>query len=81
MTNRADADFLQVLCREAWQDLFGNLILAESGLISLKAEAPQPHCHIHDSAQRAPVAPMHHRPRVPTCLWSAGVSIANKMMG
>ena len=39
MTNRADADFLQVLRREAWQDLFANLVLA---LVLPKTEAPQP---------------------------------------
>ena len=34
MTNRADADFLQVLRREARQNPFVNLILAEDRLVS-----------------------------------------------
>jgi hypothetical protein len=42
MTNRADADLLQVLRREARQGLFVNLVLAEFRLVSFEAEAPQP---------------------------------------
>jgi hypothetical protein len=50
MTNRADADFLQVLCREAWQDLFGNLVLAKCGLVLPKTEAPQPDHNVLNGA-------------------------------
>jgi hypothetical protein len=50
MTNRADADFLQVLRREAWQDLFTNLVLAECGLVLPKTQAPQPDHNVHDGA-------------------------------
>jgi hypothetical protein len=48
MTNRADADFLQVLLRQAREDLFVYLVLAERSLILAKAKAPQPNHHIHD---------------------------------
>ncbi len=41
MTNRADADFLQVLCRQVGQDLFANLVFAECGLVLPDIEAPQ----------------------------------------
>jgi hypothetical protein len=50
MTNRANADFLQVLRREAWQDLFGNLVFAKCGLVLPKTEAPQPDHNVHDGA-------------------------------
>jgi hypothetical protein len=50
MTNRTNADFLQVLLREAPQDPFVNLVLAECGLVSFEAEAPQPISEVHDSA-------------------------------
>ena len=50
MTNRANADFLQVLGREAWQDLFGNLVLAKCGFVLPKTEAPQPDHNVHDGA-------------------------------
>ena len=56
MTNGADADFLQVLRREAWQDLFGNLVFAECGLVLPKTEAPQPNHHVHDGAYNQGVA-------------------------
>jgi hypothetical protein len=41
---------LHVFCRQLRQDLFVNSVFAESGLVLLKAKAPQPHCQIHDSA-------------------------------
>ena len=50
MTDRTDADFLQVLRREAREDLFGNLVFAECGLVLPEAEAPQPDHHVHDGA-------------------------------
>ena len=51
MTNRTDADFLQVLLGQAPQDPLVNLVLAEGDLILFEAQAPQPACHVHDSAQ------------------------------
>jgi hypothetical protein len=45
-----ERDFLQVLRREAWQDLFANLILAECGLVLPKTQAPQPDHNVHDGA-------------------------------
>src|ERR1700758_3725280 len=56
MTNGADADFLQVLRREAWQDLFGNLVFAECGLVLPKTEAPQPDHNVHDGRPQSVVA-------------------------
>ena len=50
MPNRTDADFLQVLLRQARKDPFVNLVLAECRLILFEAEAPQPTSDVHDSA-------------------------------
>ena len=50
MTNGTDADFLQVLRREARQDLFVNLVFAECGLVLPKTQAPQPDHNVHDGA-------------------------------
>jgi hypothetical protein len=52
MPNDGDAQILQVLRREARKELFRDSVLAESGLLFLKAKAPQPHCQVqvHDSA-------------------------------
>jgi hypothetical protein len=33
-----------------WKALFGNSVLAKSGLALLKANAPQPHCQVNVSA-------------------------------
>ena len=56
MTNRTDADFLEVLRRKAWQDLFGNLVLAKCGLVWPKTEAPQPDHNVHNGAYTIGVA-------------------------
>jgi hypothetical protein len=50
MPECGDPKRFQVVSREAGQDPFVDLVLAEGGLISFEAQAPQPHCHIHDSA-------------------------------
>ena len=47
MTNRSNADFLQVLLRQTRQDPFVNLVLAEGPLVSFEAKAPQPIPDIH----------------------------------
>jgi hypothetical protein len=38
------------LRREAWQDLFANLVFAERSLIAFEAKAPQPTSEVHDGA-------------------------------
>ena len=53
MPDDRDAQILQVLRREAGKKLFRNRVLAESGLLGLKAKAPQPACHVHDTAAPA----------------------------
>ena len=50
MTNRTDADFLQVLLCQAREDPFVNLVLAERSLVSFEAKAPQPTSEVHDGA-------------------------------
>src|SRR5215467_5586208 len=45
-----DAKLLQVLVRQARQDRFVYLILAECRLILSEAQAPQPHHDVHDGA-------------------------------
>ncbi len=47
MTDRTNADFLQVLLREAREDPFVNLVLAEGPLVSFEAKAPQPKQDVH----------------------------------
>ena len=45
-----DAKLVQVLRRQAPQDRFVNLVLAERSLILSKAKAPQPYHYVHDDA-------------------------------
>ena len=52
MTDRTNANFLQVLLRQVGQDPSVNLILTECRLVSLEAKAPQPRFKVHD--RRAP---------------------------
>ena len=42
VTDRTNADFLQVLLREAGDDPLAYLVLAECRLVSFEAKAPQP---------------------------------------
>ena len=48
MTNRTNAQVLQVICRKARQYRFVNLVLAERSLIPCKAKAPQPNDNVRD---------------------------------
>ena len=50
MTDRTNADFFQVLLRQARQDPFVYLVLAERSLILSEAKVPQPTIDIHESA-------------------------------
>ena len=50
MTDRGDAELLQVLFRQAWQDLFVYLVFAECRLILPETQAPQPNYDVHDGA-------------------------------
>jgi hypothetical protein len=53
MSNDGDAQILQVLRREAGKQLFRDSVLTQSGLVLLKTKAPQPACHVHDTAALA----------------------------
>jgi hypothetical protein len=50
MTNRADADFLQVLLGEFREDPLVHLTVAESRLVFFQAKAPQLDHYVHDGA-------------------------------
>jgi hypothetical protein len=54
MTHRTNADFLQVLLREAREDPLVNFVLAECRLVSFETDAPQPVAHVHDVAPARP---------------------------
>ena len=54
MTNRTNADFLQVLLREAREGPFVYFVLAKCGLVLFEAKAPQPSSEVHDNAQAPP---------------------------
>jgi len=54
MTDRTNADFFQVLLRQARQDPFVYLVFAERSLILPKAKAPQPNHDVHDGARASP---------------------------
>ena len=58
MTNRTNADFLQVLLRQAREDPFVYLVLAERSLILSKAKAPQPDHDVHDGGLTLPSTPV-----------------------
>jgi hypothetical protein len=48
MSNRTNADFLQVLLGQVREDPFVDLVVAESRLVFFEAQAPQPDHHVHD---------------------------------
>ena len=50
VTNWTDANFLQVLRREAREDPLVDLVVAECLLVFFEAQAPQPDNHVHDDA-------------------------------
>ena len=52
MTDGTNANFLQVLLRQAAEDPFVNLILSECRLVSSEAQASQPRSKVH--TKRAP---------------------------
>ena len=54
MTNRTNADLLQVFLRQARKDPFVNLVLAEYPLVAFEAKAPQPISEVHDIARTSP---------------------------
>lgn len=56
MTDGTNADFLQVLLREAPEDPLVYLVVAERRLVSFEAQAPQPNHDVHDGA---PTLPAH----------------------
>ena len=55
MTNRTDADLLQVLLSEVREDLLVDLVVSERRLVFFEAQAPQPSSEVHD--KRAPKTP------------------------
>jgi hypothetical protein len=50
VTDRTNADFLQILLGEVRKDSLVNLVLTECRLISFEAQAPQPTSDIHGGA-------------------------------
>jgi hypothetical protein len=50
VTDRTNADFLQVLLREAREDPLAYLVLAECRLVSFEAKTPQPNRDVHVGA-------------------------------
>ena len=48
MPNSGDAKLFQVLCRQARENPFVNLVLAEGRLVLFEAEAPQPDHEVHE---------------------------------
>ena len=50
MANGTNANLLQVLSRQTWQDPLVYLILAECRLVSFEAQAPQPFSEVHNGA-------------------------------
>jgi hypothetical protein len=52
VTDRTNADFFQVLLRQARQDPLVYLVFAECGLVPFEAQAPQPSTEVHDGALR-----------------------------
>jgi hypothetical protein len=51
MTNGTDADFLQVLLGQVWEDPLVNLVVAECRLVFFEAQAPQPDHDVHASVR------------------------------
>ena len=47
---KQDTELLQVLIRQIGQDAVVYRVIAKRGLVLLKAKAPQPACHVHDTA-------------------------------
>jgi hypothetical protein len=60
MTDRTNADFFQVLLRQAREDPFVYLVLAECRLIASEAQGAQPIPDVHECAPKLKVA-AHHR--------------------
>ena len=56
MPNDRDAQILQILRREAGKEFFRDGVLAESGLVLLKAKAPQPTVNVQVSDPWAAVS-------------------------
>jgi hypothetical protein len=50
VTDRAHADFLQVLLRKDREDLLVYLVVSECRLVSFEAQAPQPNRDVHGGA-------------------------------
>jgi hypothetical protein len=63
---QADAKLLQGLVRQARKDRLVYLVLAEGRLVLPEAQAPQPVCHVQDTAAPASGSDMHLR--VAPCL-------------
>jgi hypothetical protein len=51
VSNKENAEVLEVLRRQIGQDRLVYLVLAERRLILPEAQAPEPDHHVHDGAQ------------------------------
>jgi hypothetical protein len=73
MTNRANADFFQILLRQLRQDALVDLVLAKASLVLLKAKASEPVAYIqwsltlvgHDAGLCRPERSCQGRPALP----------------
>ena len=80
MPDSGDTPILQVFRRELRQNGFVHRVVAESGLVLLKAKAPQPHCHVHDGSTRR-LGRLHHRPRAAACPGRGGADARPRFRG
>ena len=62
MTDRTNADFLQVLSSQARQDPFVDFVVAECRLVFFEAQAPQPDHNVHDGRLQSGVRTSSSRP-------------------
>ena len=65
MPERGNAKLFQVLLRQAREDPFVYLVIAERSLIPSKAKAPQPNHNVHDGGLTLPST--HDRPNEKGC--------------
>ena len=68
MSDRTNAQLLQVLRRQPRQDRIVDLILSECGLVSFEAKTPQPTLDVHEDVALTQPAVCNHLPGETTCL-------------
>src|SRR6516162_2907968 len=68
MSDRTNAQILQVLRRQPRQNRIIDLILSECGLVSFEAKTPQPTLDVHEDVALAQLPVCNHLPGETTCL-------------